>query len=77
MVDLFFDKHSPEMRGELEAIEGALNHLSFATNAFGRSSETLRDIGGERRAEEGSAAADDAERMFKTALAGAPPAPAA
>jgi hypothetical protein len=44
LTNLYLDRHAPEMRSQLEAVEAAATNLSFAASAFKRAAEDMRDL---------------------------------
>jgi demethoxyubiquinone hydroxylase (CLK1/Coq7/Cat5 family) len=75
-IEHFLNEHTPEMSEELENIDTALTFLNNAASAFRTTTEKMRDLLAEERAEAGSAAAKQAEAVLQTAMQGVRPATA-
>lgn len=68
LTDLFITRASPELPGELNAIDTAFQHLSLAEQTFEREAERMRDIEAENRANEDRKAVEEAEAKLSKAL---------
>lgn len=75
-VEHFLSMHAPELAEERENIETALNFLSNAAGAFKQTTEKMRDLAAEERAERGAAAAKEADAVLQSAMRGERPATA-
>lgn len=75
-IEHYLSTHAPEQGEERENIETALTFLNNAAGAFRTTTEKMWDLAAEERAEEGSAAAKQAEAALQAAMQGARPAAA-
>src|SRR5690606_37866096 len=73
-IEHFLSLNAPELGEERENIETALTFLNNAAGAFRTTTEKMRDLAAEERAEAGSAAAKEAEAALQAAMRGAKPA---
>lgn len=72
-IEHYLDTVAPEMREERENIDTALTFLNNAAAAFRTTTEKMRDLPAEKRAEEGTAAAKQADAALQAAMRGETP----
>lgn len=73
-IEHFLSINAPELGEERENIETALTFLNNAAGAFRTTTEKMRDLAAEERAEEGAAATKQADATLQSAMWGARPA---
>lgn len=73
-IEHFLNINAPELGEERENIETALTFLNNAAGAFRTTTEKMRDLAAEDRAEAGIAATKQADAALQAAMRGTRPA---
>ena len=68
LTDLFIKRASPELEGELNTIETALEHLKFAEETFLEEAARMSDIEAEIQANNDAAKVANAQAVFAKAM---------